>query len=128
MGWRGNTRAIIRQYPELKRREAALHDPTITPLYAPLTGGTGASRTTEDIALRELPPADRRALDAISSAISTTMRYRNGSLRVRLIDLVYWERSCSIEGAAIRLHVSIGTAKTWHSAFVELVDAYIRVL
>lgn len=128
MGWRSETRRVIRRYPELKHREAALHDPTITPLYTPLPASGTPGRTTEAVALRELPPQEQRELAAVSSAVSTTMRYRNGTLRVRLVDLVYWERACSLEGAAIRLHVSIGTAKTWHSAFIELVDAYLRVL
>lgn len=128
MGWRSDTRRVIRQYPELRRREASLHDPTITPLYSPLPAPGNASRMTETLALRELPPQEQRELAAVSSAVSTTMRYRNGTLRVRLIDMVYWERACSLEGAAIRLHVSIDTAKKWHTAFIELVDAYLRVL
>lgn len=128
MGWRKNTRAVIRAYPELRRRERELHDMPVTPRYSAEPGGGEASRTTENAAIRTLPPGDQRALDAVSAAIQTTMRYRNGNLRVRIIDLVYWRRSHTLEGAALAVHVSLKTAQGWHSDFVELVDAYLRVL
>ena len=140
MGWRKDTRAIIRTYPELKRRERELKEISVVANYGTpaivggermnvlLPGGGTASRTTEDVALRQLSPDDQRALDAVSNAIQTTMRYRNGNLRVKIIDLVYWRQSHTLEGAAQAVHVSLKTAQGWHSAFVELVDAYLRVL
>lgn len=140
MGWRKDTRAVIRRYPELKRRERDLKEMSVTANYGTpaevdkkfvnvlLPGSGDASRTTEDIALRSLPPDDQRALDAVSAAIQTTMRYRNGDLRVKIIDLVYWRRSHTLEGAALAVHVSTKTAQAWHSDFIELVDAYLRVL
>lgn len=128
MGWRKDTRAVIRAYPELKRRERELKEVAVTPRYSAEPGGGEASRTTERVALRSLPPGDQRALDAVNNAIQTTMRYRNGDLRVRIIDLVYWRQTHTLEGAAQTVHVSIGTARVWHNAFVELVDAYMRIL
>lgn len=140
MGWRKDTRAIIRTYPELKRREREMKEISVVANYGTpaivggermnvlLPGGGTASRTTEDVALRQLSPDDQRALDAVSNAIQTTMRYRNGNLRVKIIDLVYWRQSHTLEGAAQTVHVSLKTAQGWHSAFVELVDAYLRVL
>ena len=140
MGWRKDTRAVIRRYPELKRRERDLKDSSAVANYGErakigneivnviLPGGGTASRTTEDIALRSLPPDDQRALDAVSNAIETTMRYRNGDLRVRIIDMVYWRQTHTLEGAALAVHVSPQTAQEWNSAFIELVDAYMRVL
>ena len=140
MGWRKDTRAIIRVYPELKRREREMKEISVVANYGErakvdgqlvnviMPGGGAASRTTEDVALRQLSPDDQRALDAVSNAIQTTMRYRNGNLRVKIIDLVYWRQSHTLEGAAQTVHVSIGTARVWHNAFIELVDAYMRVL
>lgn len=128
MGWRGDARAAIRAYPDLRRREEALHEMQITQAYGKTPGSHSASRTTEAVAVRTLPPDDQRALDAVASAISTTLRYRNGHERLQLISLVYWQRTHTLDGAALRLSVSPGTAKAWHSGFVELVDAYMRVL
>lgn len=128
MGWRGDARAAIRAYPDLKRQDADLHEMQITPSYSHGRGSHTTSRTTEAIALRGLPIDDQRALDAVSSAVNTTLRYRNGHERLKLIDLIYWKRTHTLDGAAMRLNISIATAKAWHSGFVELVDAYIRVL
>ncbi len=128
MGWRQDTRRIIRKYPELRRREMALHEQKVTPTYSGMPGGGCASRTTETIATRTLNATDQRNLDAVKKAIETTMRYRNGDLRIRVIDLMYWKKTHTMEGAAMQTHVSIRTAQDWHNAFVELVDAYLRIL
>lgn len=88
--------------------------------------GHGISRTTENVATRELPIDEQRALDAVMQAIITTGRYRNGELRLRIIDMVYWKQTYTLEGAAKKCYVSERTAYNWHNDFVALVDAYYR--
>lgn len=88
-GWRMRTKQIIRRYPELCRAESELRAAKITAGFEEMRSGNGTSRTTEDLALRTLSPADQRELDAIRNAIATTMRYRNGNERLRLMDLVF---------------------------------------
>ena len=130
MGWRHDTREAIRKYPELKRRDRELKETALIAQYGGRIGGksTETSRTAEAAAMRQLPRDEQRELDAVSTAIQTTMRYRNGELRIRIIDLVYWRNTHTLEGAAMEVHVSGKTAQGWHSDFVELVDAYLRVL
>lgn len=128
MGWRQEARRVIREYPELVRRARALHEAGMTPSYSGMPGGGAATRTTELVAMRQLSPPDQRKLDAVQKAIGTTARYSNGDLRLRVIDLLYWRRTHTMEGAACSVHVSVRTAQAWHGAFVELVDAYLRVL
>lgn len=131
MGWRQNTRAIIRQYPALKRKERELREVSSTVKYGTSARPgcpSGNARTVEAAAIRQLPTDEQRALDAVSAAIQTTMRYRNGSLRVKLIDLIYWRETHNLTGGAMAIHVSVQTARLWHNGFVELVDAYMRVL
>lgn len=129
MGWRSETRDIIRRYPQHLRDETVLRTVSVT---ASVNGGRGShnvSRTTELAAIRELPPDEQRELDAVRQAIATTMRYRNGDDRIRLIDLMYWRAyGRSMWVAADEVHVSYGTAKNWHNGFIELVDAYMRVM
>ena len=140
MGWRKDTRAIIRAYPELKRRARELHDVSLTANYGTqakvkgvdmnviLPGSGEASRTTEDVALRQLSPGDQRALDAVSAAIQTTLsRHPDGKRRLQLIDLMYWRNSHYMQGAADLLYISYSTARRWNDSFVELVDAYLQV-
>ena len=128
MGWRHDTRKVIRAYPALKRAESELKRQKVIPSYSGMPKPSGASRSTEETATRELPKGQQRELDAVRYSIETTNRYRNGDLRIKMIDLVYWRNTHTLTGAAMALHVSIDTARHWHSDFVELVDAYLRIL
>ena len=141
MGWRQETRAVIRAYPALKRQRAELQSMSVTANYGeptelasgevvnvlmPRSGS--ASRTTEDAALRQLPPDQQRSLDAVERAISVTLdRYVDGKRRLRLIELLYWKNSHYLSGAADQLYISYATARRWNDAFIELVDAYLKV-
>ncbi len=125
--WREETKRIIRIYPRLCREERELRDSKITPSLSGMPGGGKVSRKTEDVATRELSPGDQRALDAVRKAISTTGRYRNSSDRLRVIDLVYWKQTHDLHGAADKCHYGYDTVQEWNSAFIELVDAYMRI-
>lgn len=125
--WREQTREIIRQYPALVREERRLKDCKITPNLNGMPGGGGSSRKTELTAMRELPPDKQRKLDAVRRAISTTGRYRNAKDRLKVIDLVYWQQTHTLQGAAQLCHYSWETAQEWNAAFIELVDAYMRI-
>ena len=125
--WREETKRIIRAYPALLREEAELHDSRITPSLSGMPGAGGVSRKTENIAMKELPPGSQRELDAVRKAISTTDRYRNSRDRLKVIDLVYWKQTHDLHGAAMRCHYSYESVQEWNAAFIELVDAYMRV-
>ena len=124
--WRARARAAIKRYPELLQAEADLRAGKITPAYSGIPGGGSASRTTELLAMRELPKDARRDLDAVRLALDTIKRYRNGDLRKQLVELVYWRKTHTVDGAAMVLHVSPRTAHEWDRGFIELVDAYRR--
>ena len=119
--WWGYIKAVIRSYPELKRRYDELKEQSLS---APLTGMPGAHRVsspTEQAALRQLNPTAQRELDAVSGAISATKRMYGGDLRLQIIDLVFWRQTHTLEGAAQKVHVSDRTARRWHTAFIYLV-------
>ena len=126
MGWRKNARDIIKDYPRLKRKEAELRLVSIMPAMTGIPSSHKVSRTTEDAAIKGLPPEEQKALDAVNQAIITTGRYRNGSLRLKIIELVFWTGSHTLDGAAMKCNVSNQTAYNWHNDFVALVDAYYR--
>lgn len=99
----------------------------ITPTYNGMPGATEASRKTEILALRELPLNDRRDLEAVRTALRVLERQnKNADLRYQLIDIVYWRRTHSVEGAAMRIHISQDTAREWDQEFIKLVDAFRR--
>ena len=45
----------------------------------------------------------------------------DGAERIRLIDLVLWKRTHTLQGAALACYVSERTAQEWHRQFIRLV-------
>lgn len=124
-GWRSRAKAAIRRYPELCRAERDLHAGKVTPAYSGMPMGGEATRTTELIAMRQLPRNEQRDLDAVRATLETIDRqYKNADMRRSMIDIVYWRRTHTIDGAAIILHISPSTAHLWDRDLIKLVDAY----
>ena len=119
--WWGHARAIIRGYPELVREYEDLHQQKVTPSYTGMPGSSDGGRTTEEIALRQLPACLQKEYDAVTMAIEKTRMMPSGDERIQLISLAYWEKSIKLEDAAFRLHIHAQTAKNWHGDFVRLV-------
>lgn len=119
--WWGYVKNMIRAYPILKEQYEALHTQTVTADLSGMPRGGGASRTTEMIALRQLPPGDQRDYEAVSEAIEVTRQMPDGNTILKIIDLVYWKKRCNLDGAAMVAHVSTATAKRYHGRFVRLV-------
>lgn len=127
MGWRADARAVIRKYPELKQKWEESHQPAVIANYEGVAVQHGASRTTENVALRSgLSPWEEMQMEAVERAISTTRRYQSASARIKLVEYVFWKQKGNLIGAANELHISMETAKRWNNAFTELVDAYLR--
>lgn len=58
---------------------------------------------------------------AVEGAIAETERLVDGAERLRLIDLVLWKRTHTLQGAAMAVYVSERTAQEWHRQFIRLV-------
>lgn len=119
--WWSYAKAMIRQYPDLKQEYEDLHSQNVTASITGMPGGGSATRTTEVIALRQLPPVKQKEFDSVDMAIRTTRRMPNGRDRLKVIDLVLWKAETTIEGAAQRIHCSKETAWRYHRDFVRLV-------
>ncbi|MCD8050594.1 MAG: hypothetical protein LUE89_02805, partial [Clostridiales bacterium] len=63
-------------------------------------GAKGASRTTENVATRTLPPMDMKHLEAVEKAVKWTEKLPTGPERLKIIELVYWKQSHTLYGAA----------------------------
>ena len=119
--WWGYIRGVIRAYPELKREYEELHRQSITAGIGGMPSGGDVTRGTENIAVRELPYTKQREYEAVRRAIEATNRMTNGSQRLRIIDMVYWKRSHTVEGAAMRVGYSPDRGKQLHGDFIRLV-------
>ena len=126
--WWPYVKGMIRRYPALKAQYADLHSQSVTPSYSGMPGGGGDGRTLERIAVRELPGTRQREYEAVRRAIQTTGHYPNGGDRLKVIRLVLWDRSHTLEGAAMIVPCSIRHAKEWHGDFIRLVALYFGLM
>lgn len=121
--WWGFVRQMIRDYPALSDEWAELHSTQVTAKFSGTpSGGGGARRSVEDIALKQMPADDQRAYDAVRKAIDYTQHMPEGNRRLDLIRLAYWAaRPMPLKSAVLRLYISERTAKRWHGDFVRAV-------
>lgn len=119
--WWGYIRNVIRAYPELKKEYESIHQQSVTANMSGMPMGGSASRGTENIAIRELPRTKQKEYDAVKRSIDQTLLLPNGLLRIRIIELVYWKRTHTVEGAAMKAGYSVDRGKQIHGDFVRLV-------
>lgn len=125
-GWRYAARSAAYDYPRLRQELAELQAQSVTPSLSGMPGGGEPGRSTEDAALRQLPHAQQRRLDAVEQAVTISSNLTSGLSRVRLIELVYFQRKYTIEGAAMQIPCSVQTAWTWNNDFLLLVWSRLR--
>lgn len=123
-GWWGYVKDMIRRYPALKAEFSDLHSPSMVQSYSGMPGGGGAGRATEEIALRELPTTHQREYEAVRRAIEATQRMKGSQDRLKVIDLVFWKQTHTLEGAALMVPCSYDTAQDYHEQFIHLVAEF----
>ena len=127
--WWPYVKGMIRRYPELCARQEELRR---TKMFPNLTGMPSAHGQTSDpvadAALRELPEINRRELEAVRQAIDETLTMPNGKERLEMVRLVFWKKTHTLEGAAMKCHVSYVTARRWHGEFIKDVASAFGLL
>ena len=119
-GWWSYAKYMIRQYPALKARLDELQSQSVTANLSGMPHGGGVSDPTADAATRELPTEKQREFEAVRGAVESTLAHKGtGRERLELIRLVYWANTHTLEGAALKLHISSPTAKRWNGDFVR---------
>ncbi len=125
-GWRHAARSAAYDYPRLRQELRDLQAQSVTPSLSGMPSGGEPGRSTEDAALRQLPWTQQRRLDAVEQALDVSSRLTSGLSRVKLIELVYFTRRYTLEGAAMQIPCSVQTAKIWNSDFLLLVWIRLR--
>ena len=121
MSWRGEARRALREYPRIKRRQAE-NEATITPVYGGAAVQHSASRTTENVALRSpLTEREENIISAVELMLSMQRRYPNGGERVRMVELVYFRHTHTIDGAADVVHYSADALWRWNTEILTAV-------
>jgi len=124
--WWTYAKGMIKRYPQLCEQHSEIHSMAITPSLTGMPHGSEAQRTTELIAIRELPSTTQREYEAVRRALQIIERYGRGKDRLELIKLVFWDQSHTIAGAAMRIsehskECTEDIAKKWHGAIIKLV-------
>ncbi|MBO5569222.1 MAG: hypothetical protein J5916_07375 [Oscillospiraceae bacterium] len=123
--WWPYVKNVLRMYPQLKRDLEAIRSQSVTTHYNAAGGSSGPGRSTEQAAMRELPPQRMKEYEAVRKAIRDTGHKQDGRLRNDIIRLVYFKKRYSLSGAAWACHVSYGTAKNWQQEFMHQVAYYL---
>lgn len=123
--WWGYIKNVIRAYPELKSKYEDMHSQSMTANLSGMPGGGSASRTVENIAIRELPKGEQEEFEAVRKAVDVTERLRTGADRLKIISLVFWKGSHTLHGAAMETHIGYDTAIDYHGDFIMIVAFFM---
>lgn len=128
--WWGYIKAVIRSYPDHINDLNEIRSPTLTPNYGKSEGhGYEVPRTTEQLALKRLPEEDMKEFEAVDRAIAYTINnYQDADIRIKLIKLVFFSRSHTLQGAALECNISYSTSKIMHNAFIKQVAREFGIL
>lgn len=125
-GWRHAARSAAYDYPRLMRELRELQAMPVTASLSGMPHGGEPGRSTEDTALRQLPAAQQRRLDAVEQAVVISSQLTSGPSRVKLVEMVYFTRRFTVEGAAMQIPISVRQAWAWNNDFLLLVWARLR--
>ena len=122
MKWRSDARRALREYPRLKKKQAETGEMQITPVYGGAAVQHSASRTTEDVALRStLTDDELNTISAVEFALQMQAQYYNGEARYKMIQLVYFRRTHTMQGAALECGYSTETVWKWNTEVLAAV-------
>ena len=126
--WWSYVQGMVRKYPERAAALGDLHAVGMTARYDAEPGGSGPGRTTEAVAMRQLPPTEQREYDAVRRALAQLSAAQTyGPQLLELVRLVYWDRTHRLYAAARQLHISERTAQRWNMTLIYCVAAYFGI-
>lgn len=120
--WWSYVKGMIRRYPELCARQEELRRTPLSPDLNGLPHGNGKiSDPVADAALRELPKINQREMEAVRKAIDETKKLDTGEERLRMIRLVFWDKTHTLDGVAMKMNRCKRTIVQWHIDFINTV-------
>lgn len=124
--WWGYVKNVLYAYPVFCAELRTIRGISAVPMDS-MPRSRGAKRTTENTALRGFSGQKAKEYEAVERAISETERLPEGAEVMRLVELVFFKRRCSLSAAADRCHVSYTTAVRWHGDFIRRVAKYMEL-
>lgn len=74
----------------------------------------------------QISPRELEELDAVRTAIENIGRQKDGDEALRVVEMVDWRKTHTIEGAAYKLNMSEKTARNRRSRFIREVARNMR--
>lgn len=109
---------MVRDYPQRLREYKELKSQKVTAsAEGAASGGSGASRVTERLAMRCLPPQEQREFDAVRGALEQTRLQSEGKIRCEVVKLTLW-KGYTLDGAARLCGISRDTARRYRWRFL----------
>lgn len=127
MSWRSEARNALRAYPRIKHKQALLTEQQITPVYGGTVVQHSATRVTENVALRSpLTAREESIISAVEFMTDMQSRYYNAEARMRMVKLVYYNRTHTLNGAAEVVGYNINSVRNWNTEILMAVYAIIK--
>ena len=107
-----------------------MKNPRVTASYKERVAMKGkVHRPVEKAAICSLAPNKQKKYDAVRKAIEETCnRYpKNSADRLKIIEMVYFDRLYNISGAAMRIPCHPNTAIRWQGDFIRLVSEILQL-
>lgn len=116
---RREAKAALRAYPRIQKR---MKEPKITPDYGGVVVQHEASRTTENIALQSnLTEAEENIVSTVEFALQMQQRCYNANERMKMVQMVYFNHTHTLDGAAQVVGYNINTVKGWNNELLSSV-------
>ena len=126
--WPSAIRAVI-NYPRRKMEYEELHSQSLVAEMSGMPSGTSVSRSTENIALREMAPMKQKEYDAVTRAIEITRLLPDGEKRMALITQMYWKgKKLRIADVVYSVGIGEATGRRWHARFILTVGECLEYL
>lgn len=120
-GWWPYVKNIIRRYPALKEAHDELQKQRVTASYNAEIVSKAPGRPVERSVTRTMGKTMQKEFEAVYEALEALKGMPESERRICVIDLVYWRKSHTLQGAAIKCNVSYRTARRWNTEFIYLV-------
>lgn len=115
----------LRAYPKIQRRR---REAKITPDYGGVVVQHSATRTTENVALASrLTDAELNIISAVDFAMQMQGRCYNATERLKLVQMVYFRRTHTLQGVATEVGYNINTIKAWNSELLSSVFTGLKL-
>lgn len=126
--WWSYVKWMIRLYPERVKVMDERMSAKLTANYDAMPRSGQPGRTTENLGTVTLGKTVDREVEAVRRAICDTAQMRDGLARLRLIDLVYWQKTYKLDSVGIAIAVSDRTVQRWHGDFIRAVAGHFGLL